>query len=52
MELDYTRWRVAPAMGERRSILTLNRKHSNGSGARVQGIEEFPVRAEGDVDVR
>jgi hypothetical protein len=33
-----------------RTVIVLNRKHSNGSGARVQGIEEFPVALRSNVN--
>ena len=29
----------------------LNRKHADGSGTRIEAVQEFPVRADGNVDI-
>ena len=34
------------------TVAGLNRKHADGSGTRIEAVQEFPVRADGNIDIR
>src|ERR1700733_15262799 len=40
----------SPQIGES-TVGGLNRKHADDSGTRIEAVQEFPVRADGNIDI-